>query len=58
MSTPPIDRILVAFRARVDKNLNSLCWPGSSSSESYGYKVKKAADPQEKKMLKKVDPYF
>ena len=40
-------RILVALKATVDRNVNSHCWQDSSSSESYGDRVMKVADPRE-----------
>lgn len=32
-----LDRILVALKAAVDRNVNSHCRQGFGSSESYGY---------------------
>ena len=37
MLTPALDSILVAFKAKVDKNVNSYCWQDFGSSKSCGW---------------------
>ena len=58
MSTATVDRILVALKATVDRNVNSHGWQDSIISESYSYKVKKEVDPPLKEMLNVADPHF
>ena len=49
--------ILVALKTVVDRNVNSHCWHDSGSSESYGYRMKKVADPPEREILNVTDPH-
>ena len=58
MSALKVDRILEALKATVNKNVNSHCGQNSGSSENYGWRVKKVADPPEKKILNMADPHF
>ena len=75
ISTPTVDRILVALKATeasalnvvgilialkaiVDRNVNPHCWQDSGSSENYGYRVKKVADPPEREILNVADPHL
>ena len=58
LKTPTMDRILVALKAIVDKNVNSHCWQYSSSSERYGYRVRKVADSPEMEILNVADSHF
>ena len=57
-STLKVVAILVVLKATVDRNVNSHGWQDSSSSESYGYRVSKVADPPEKEILNVADPHF
>ena len=45
MSNLTVDRILAAPKVTLDKNVYSHYWQDFGSSESYGYRVKKVADP-------------
>ena len=45
MSTLTVDRILAAPKVTLDKSVYSYYWQEFDSSESYGYSVKKVADP-------------
>ena len=58
MLTSTVDRILVALKAVVDKNVNLHLWQDSGCLESYGYSVKEIAEPPEKEMLNVVEPHF
>ena len=53
-----LSRLFVALKATVDRNVNSHYWQDSGSSESYGYRVEKVADPPEIEILHIVDPHF
>ena len=48
MSTLKVFGILVALQTTVNKNSNSHCWQDSSSSERYGYRVRKVVEPPER----------
>ena len=52
MSTPTVDRILVAPKARVDRSVNLHCSRGLGGPESYRYRVKKVANPPERESSK------
>ena len=58
MLTPTVDRNLVAPKTIVDRDVNSHCCKDSTSSETYGYRVRKVANPTEKEILNVVDPHF
>ena len=58
MLTPTVDRNLVAPKTIVDRDVNSHCCQDSTSSEIYGYRVRKVANPTEKEILNVVDPHF
>ena len=51
-------KVVGILAATVDKNVNSHCLQDSSSSESYGYRMKKMADPPEREILNVVEPHF
>ena len=57
-STLKVVEFLVALKATVDRNINSHCWHDSSSSENYGYRVRKVADSPEKEILNVADLHF
>ena len=42
----------------VDKNINSHCRQDSNNSESYGYRMRKVADPPEREILNVADPHL
>ena len=64
MSTPTVERILVALKVTFDKNVSSHFWQGFGSSQSYdsqprqltGYIVKKVANPTETENVKCARP--
>ena len=48
MAALNVDRTSVALKAKFDRNIDSHCGQDFGSSESYGYRVEKVADPPEK----------
>ena len=59
MSTPTVDKIMVAMKAAVDRNFNFHHWQDSGSSESYSYRVQKVfVDLAEKENVKCDRPTF
>ena len=57
MSTPSVNKILVALKAIVDRNVSFHCWQDFSGSKNYGYGVKKVADPPEMEILNVANPH-
>ena len=52
MSTPAVDKLLVALKATGNKDANSHCWQDPGSSESYDYREEKVVDSSEKRYIK------
>ena len=50
--------ILVALKTTISKNVSSQCCHDFGSSESCGNRVKKVANPSERKMLNVAEPHF